>query len=193
MTFPQLASWPGRRPAGVLAVALLGVLAVACGKNRVLLDVDVRSFMDPDKLDHAYAAPPAVPFSTRLDSIAVNLVEGFQDFGAAQSATLDIGVDYENATGTGNGRFTIYFSDDPATAPSTPPVAVLDVDLAPDSVTQAAVTIEADPRVLDLFSHKKFWMSVQMDWFPTGAEPLTGTLHISEVRVHLVSTLDLFG
>lgn len=177
----------------VLAVAVLGLLAVSCGKNRVLLNVDVLSFMDADTLDHDYAAPSIVPFGTRLDSITVNLVEGFKDFGTAQSATLDIGVNYDNLTGTGSGRFTIYFSDDPATAPSTPPVAVLDVTLNPNTVSPAAVSIEADPRVLDLFTQKKFWMSVQMDWYPTGTEPLAGTLHITEVRVHLVSTLDIFG
>jgi len=193
MSFRTQHSWRRQHTVKVLAAAVLGLLAVSCGKNRVLLDVDVRSFMDENTLTHPYAAPPLVPFSARLDSIAVNLVEGFQDFGSAQSATLDIGVDYANEIGTGSGRFTIYFSDDAATAPSTPPVAVLDVNLSPDTVSRSEAQIQADPRVLDLFTQKKFWMSVQMEWFPTGAEGLVGTLHISEVRVHLVSTLDIFG
>jgi hypothetical protein len=181
------------RPAARWAlVAALALLAAACGKNRVLLDVDVLSFMDESSLVHPYDAPPLVPFTARLDSIAVNLVEGFQDFGEAQSATLDVGVEYDNATGQGSGRFTIYFSDDPGTTFSTPPVAVLDVDLLPGTVSTASIEIPADARVLDLFTSKRFWMGVDMEWNPTGVDPLQGTLRITEIRVHLVSTLDIF-
>jgi len=184
----------GLRPAARWAlVGALGLLAAACGKNRVFLDVDVLSFMDQASLVHPYDAPALVPFSARLDSISVNLIEGFQDFGEAQSATLDVELEYDNATGQGSSRFTIYFSDDPATTFATPPVAVLDVDLAPGTVSTGSLQIPADARVLDLFTSKRFWMGVDMEWNPTGVEPLQGTLRITEIRVRLVSTLDLFG
>ena len=189
----ELRSPSARRAARGTFLITLAFLAAACGKNRVFLDVDVRSFMDQSSLSHPYDAPPLIPFGARLDSISVNLVEGFKDFGEAQSATLDVEVEYDNDTGQGSGRFTIYFSDDPATTFSTPPVAVLDVDLAPGTVSPASLQIPADARVLDLFTGKTFWMGVDMEWTPIGFEPLQGTLHITQVRIQLVSTLDLFG
>lgn len=178
------------RAAGALVAALAG-LAAACGENRVTLDVDVRSFMNESSLVHPYDAPALVPLTTQIDPVSINLIEGYQDFGDVESATLDVAVQYDNTTGEGTGRFTIYFADDASTTFSTPPVATVDVDLAPATVTPGSLQIPADARVLDLLARKTFWMGVRMEWTPTGTEPLQGTLHITEIRVRLVSIVDV--
>jgi len=181
------------RPArAVAAIALLAAAGIGCGKNRVLLDVDVRSFMDESSLSNPYDAPPLVPYSTRLDDVPVNLVEGFKDFGEAESATMDIGLEYANTVGTGTGVFVIYFSDDPATLFDTTPVATVNADLSPGTTTTGELQIEADPRVLDLFTAKTFHMGVDMTWYPQGTQPLQGVMTISRIQVHLVSTMGLF-
>jgi hypothetical protein len=174
-------------------VALASMLGLACGRNRILLDVDVRSFMNQGDLIHDYNAPPLVPVNYRLAPQQVNLVEGFKDFGAAESATMDVGITYDNTTGQGSGQFVIYFSDDEATLYSTPPVALIDTNLQPGTVTTGATQIQADPRVLDLFTQKRFLMGVDMTWNPGSIDPLQGTLDISTIHVRLVSTLDLFN
>lgn len=181
-----------RRSAGLGIVLLLAVTGFACGRNRVLLDVDVRSFMDDADMVHSYSAPGLVPFTIRLDSIPVNLIEGFADFGAAESATLDIGVVYDNQLGTGSGRVRLYFSDDPATLFSTQPAAIIDANLLPGSAAASHTLVQADQRLLDVFSGKAFWMGADLEWLSTTLEPLQGTASISQIDLHLVSTLDVF-
>jgi hypothetical protein len=175
-----------------VVVVLATALGASCGKNRVLLDVDVRSFMNEGDLVNPYEAPPGLPFSTRLDSIPVNLVEGFQDFGTAESATLDIALAYDNTSGQGHGRFLLRFAADPASLWSTPAVAALDVDLVPGVVSTSQARIQADQRLLDLFTSKRFWMGVDLEWQPAGLDPLRGTATITQIHAHLVSTLDFF-
>lgn len=181
-----------RRRAGFLLLLVLSTTGLACGRNRVILDVDARSFMDDADTIHPYAAPGLVPFTIRLDSIAVNLIEGFQDFGAAESATIDLGITYDNLVGTGSGRFRLYFSDDPATLFSTPPVAVIEANLIPATTATGASHVQADQRILDLLTGKEFWMGADMEWLSFTLEPLQGTASISQIDLHLVSTLELF-
>lgn len=181
------------RSAALAAVVVLAAaLGANCGKNRVLLDVDVRSFMDEGELVNAYEAPGGLPVATRLDSIPVNLVEGFQDFGTAESATMDIALAYDNTSGRGHGSFLLRFAADPASLWASPPVATLDVNLEPGVVSTSQARIQADQRLLDLFTSKRFWMGVDLDWQPEGMEPLQGTCTITEIHAHLVSTLDFF-
>ena len=70
-----------------------------------------------------------------MPAIAINLVEGYRDFGTAQEATLDIGLRYDNQTGQGQGQLRLYFSDDEGNVYSTPQVATVDVSLAPATVS----------------------------------------------------------
>jgi len=181
-----------RRRTGLLLVLLVAMAALACGRNRVLLDVDVRSFMDNADMVHSYAAPALVPFTIRLDSIPVNLIEGFADFGAAESATIEVGVLYDNVLGTGTGRLRLYFGDDPATLFSTPAVAIIEADLTPGAAATGSTHVEADQRLLELFTGKEFWMGADLEWLSVTPEPLQGTGSISQIDLHLVSTLDMF-
>jgi len=181
-----------RSNAAVLLFAVLATAGLGCGKNRVLLDVDVASFMSPDQLISTYDTPATIPLAVRSEAIPVNLVEGFKDFGSAETATMDIGLRYDNEVGQGQGHYVLYFSDDPATVYDTPPVATLDTDLQPGTVSPGGLQLQMDQRVLDLFSSKQFWMGVDMVWQPTGLGPLRGTQEVSVLHVHLESTLGLF-
>ena len=180
------------RRAALGAAALGVILGLGCGKNRVILNVDVLSFMDASQKSQPYDAPPLVPKSTQLDPIAVNLVEGYQDFGLAQEATLDVGLDYDNQTGQGVGTFQLYFSDDASQVYSTTPVSQFDVDLVPSTLTHGGVTLQLDQRLLDLFTSKHFFMGVGMTWTPQATDPLQGTCVISKIDVRMVSTLNVF-
>jgi len=182
------------RTGRVLAVAAAcgALLGPGCGQNRVVLNVDVLSFMNSTDTVQPYDAPSALPFSVRLPAVPVNLVEGYQDFGTAQEATLDIGLQYDNLTGQGQGRLVLYFSDDVDSLYSTPQVATIDVDLAPATLSNGSIRLQLDQRMLDLFTSKHFWMGVDLVWAPVSVEPLTGTCRMSQIDVHLVSQLALF-
>jgi hypothetical protein len=182
-----------RRRTAVLLLLAAATAGLACGRNQVVLDVDARSFMNNADMVHPYSAPGLVPFSIRLDSIPVNLVEGFKDFGTAESGSIDLGIVYDNVLGTGAGRFRLYFSDDPATLFSTTPVAILDADLAPATAATRTAHIQADERVLGLFTGKEFWMGADLEWLSNTLEPLQGTATISQINLHLVSTMALFN
>jgi hypothetical protein len=180
-----------RRTWARAGVALALIAALGCGKNRVVLDVDVLSFMDPADTTRDYDAPPLVPLHARIEPIAIQLLEGYDDLGQAQEATLDVAVEYDNQTGTGRGRMVIYFGDDAATVYDTLPVATLDVDLLPGQVTAGSLRIPADDRVLHLFTSRSFQMGMDLEWEPTGAEALLGTCRLTQIRAQVVSRLDL--
>lgn len=178
----------------VLAVAAAcgAVLGLGCGQNRVVLNVDVLSFMDDPNTVQPYDAPSALPFSVRLPATPINLVEGYRDFGTAQEATMDIGLRYDNQTGQGSGQLALYFSADADSIFTTPQVATVDVNLAPATVSNGTIRVQLDQRMLDLFTSKHFWMGAELVWTPGSTEPLHGTCSLVQIDVHLVSQLELF-
>ena len=182
------------RTARVLAAAAAcGVtLGLGCGQNRVLLNVDVLSFMDSSDTVQPYNAPGVGGLTTRMPAIPINLVEGYRDFGTAQEATLDDGLRYDNQTGEGQGRMMLYFSDDEGNVYSTPQAATVDVSLSPATVSNGTVRVQLDQRMLDLFTSKHFWMGIELVWTPATLEPLDGTCNMVQIDVHVVSQLELF-
>jgi hypothetical protein len=173
------------------AVAAILLLA-GCGNNPVVVDVDVRSFLDESDLVNTYNAPPLVAATARIDPIQVNLVESFEDFGDAESVTLDIAIDYVNVTGTGSGDFTLYLGDDESTLFGTTPVANLNVNLLPNTTTRGTVRIQADQRVLDLFTSQRLYLGADLAWSPSGTEPLQGDCIIAQLHARVTSRLALF-
>lgn len=188
---PIRTGWRARRTV-LLAATVLAGLGVSCGKNRVLLDVDVRSFMDAADLQNDYSAPPLVPFELDIDPVEINLVDGFQDFGAAETVSLDIGLRFDNTSGAGSGRFDVYFGPDAQTTFQTTAVASIQVNLTSGNVTTGSTRIEADQRLLDLFTSKQLWMGIHLECAPQTAEAMQGTCVISEITAHMVSRLDIF-
>lgn len=173
------------------AVACAAMLGSACGQNRVELDIDVLSFMDPSDTQRQYDAPPLLPVATQIDPVSVQLLEGYDDLGNAQEATLDVGVRWDNETGSGQGRIAVYFGSDAATVYDTAPVAIIDANLLPATQTLGTAAIQADARVLELFTSREFFMGLDLQWTPDSVDPLAGTCTLTEIRAHVVSELDL--
>ena len=178
-----------RRWIGIVACVL--ALSSGCGKNRVVLDIDVLSFMDPADTARDYDAPPATPLAARVDPIEVQLLEGYDDLGQAREATLDVGVRYDNASGSGSGRILVYFGADAAGVYDTLPVAIVDAELSAGVVTLGEVHIQADERILGLFTSRSFYMGLDLEWTPQSGDPLQGTCTLTQIRARVVSELDL--
>jgi hypothetical protein len=181
-------AWRG----GLLAALVLATAGLGCGKNRVLTEVDVRSFMHEEDLVNPYSGPPLVPFSFRLEPVAVNLLEGFEDFGEAQAVSIVLEMDFQNVTGQGSGRVALHFEADETSVYAGTPVGEILVDLVPGTTTAGTTRIEADPRVLALFTSKQIWMGVEFGFDPQSVEALQGTSVITKITASLVSTLDVF-
>jgi hypothetical protein len=172
---------------------VLGAAGLACGKNRMLMDVDVTSFMDEADLVNAYDAPPLEsPPSMRLDPVGINLIEGFQDFGEPQAVTLDLVMRFENTSGQGRGHVLLYFDADQASTFAAPAVVRIDVDLRPGETTIGTATVQLDDRVLALFSAKQMWMGVDYGVESESTDRLQGTCTIAGITAHMVSTMDIF-
>ena len=187
---------PRLKRTAALGLVAAAALVLGCGKNRLHLDVDVLSFMNPADMTGDYLAPPlppgTPPLATTLPPLAINLVEGYKDFGSAQEVGIDVALQCANATGQGRGNLAVYFGADAASTYSATPVASVDVDLQPGATSTNQVHLAADRRVLDLFTSKQMWMGVKFTWDPQSIDPLQGTYTITAIKAHVVSTLDVF-
>jgi len=184
----------------VLGLALAALLLPGCGKNRVVLDVDVRSFMNESELTQSYPDMPAgVGGELKLDPTRINLVEGYQDFGKAEEATIDISLRFDNMSGSGRATFTLYLSETDSTESTLLTAAnqvdpYIEANLVPNTPTTSQVHIRADQRLLDLFTSKEMWMGVKISWQPLSSqEVLSGSYTITALDARVVSTLDLFN
>jgi hypothetical protein len=175
-----------------LGVALVGLALIGCGKNRVMLTVDVASFLSPADRDGGYDAPPVVTTQKDLEAVEVTLDERFADFSSVEELDLEFQVDYDNQTGTGDARFTLYFHDDAGTLYATPEVATVSAVLYPGQVTRASARLRADERVRDLFLQERLYMGVRNVWTPQGTQALLGDYHISQIVARVVSHVDVF-
>jgi len=180
--------------AGLVALAL-GVLLVAlpgCGRNRVTVEVDVDSFIDPDDLTGTYNAPVGLPeLVLDLDPIAVNLVEGFSGVGPAEEVDLEVAIRYDNISGEGAARFTLFFAETAEEVFNTPAVGNIDADLVPQAITNGTTRIAADQRVLDLFARDHMYMGLRFRWTPQTVTALEGRYTITSIRAEVVSTVQI--
>ena len=181
--------------AGFVALAL-GVLLVAlpgCGRNKVTVDVDVDSFIDPADLTGQYNAPAGVPeLALELDPVSVNLVEGFSGVGPAEEMTLEVAVSYDNISGEGEARFTLFFAETAADVFNTPAVGHIDANLVPQAITNGTTRIAANQRILDLFELDHMYMGLRFQWMPQTVAPLEGSYTITSIRAEVVSTVQIF-
>ena len=175
---------------------LLGVILIAmpgCGRNRVTVDVDVDSFIDPGDLTGRYDAPAGVPeLEIDLDPVAVNLLEGFSGVGPAEEMELEVAVTYDNRTGEGEALFTLFFGETAAEVFSTPPVGTITADLAPQATTTGSTRIAADARILALFEQERVYMGLRFRWTPETVAPLEGDYTITSINARVVSTVEFF-
>lgn len=174
-------------------IPLFLVLALVPGcERRVTLDVDVASFLDPGVLSGPYQTPAGAPdFSVDLPPQFIR-IDGFDELRDAESLALDIEVQYDNKNGRGTTALTLYFGDDEGTLFATTPVAVIEADLSPDTLSRGMAHIEADARLLDLFRQRQLWMGARMHWLPQGDTALLGSYAISRIEARVVARIGLF-
>lgn len=173
--------------------AFLLVLALVPGcERRVTLNVDVASFLDAGALAGPYQTPAGTPdFRVDLPPQSIT-IEGFDQLRDAESLELDIEVQYDNRNGRGRSELTLFFGGDGPSVFTTAPVAVIDAELAPDTVSLGNARFQADERLLELFRQRHLWLGIRMRWLPQGDTALVGDYEVTRVQARVVASVGLF-
>ena len=175
-----------------VAVTLVGsVFLLGCISNRVTLDVDIASFLDPSDRSAHYEAPPgSVEVDYDLDPIGLT-IEGYDELRQAEQVDLEIAVSLDNHTGTGDGSFRVFFSDTAESVFATPVVTQIDFELAPGVVSEGTAQVRGDARVLALFQQRQMWIGIRLHWAPQDGGALEGNYTITRLNARVISNLDL--
>jgi hypothetical protein len=162
----------------VLCCGLAAMLA-GCGNHRLVLRVDVLSFLSPAQAGQTFGPLPPSPFpvtSVLVNDLDVNLLEGLSGAAVVQSVTITTRATFTDLTGSGADTLRVYLSDENTDPLTTPAALVLPVTLSPGVSDTVTATLGDDPRVADLFTKKRMRMSITTTLRPPASGPaLTGS------------------
>jgi len=180
------------RRVALLLPLLAALLALpGCGDRNLILTVDLLSFLAP--ADRTVPYGPIPPGVTGADvdvaSQEVNLLEGLGDAVDVESASLRIGVRFENQTGSATGSLRIYIAPGDSADPfGVPPLANLPVTLAPNDTTRVETEIDSSPELAAALTQSRAKIGVRISFDTTGSvAPLQG-VETSEELVAIVVT-----
>ncbi len=167
-----------------LGATLAAAILAACGEGRIIFNVDVLSFLSADQGDTVHYLVPGglggtvdnPPIEATILDLAGAVVE---------SVTVTVAADVENATGSGQVAFQIFFSDNAGSLYSgTPYAADTAVVTGADTVTLAPPPIPFGADTV--FSNEKLWIGVRASVAANAGPALEGTLRLSQLRLRVV-------
>lgn len=193
------ASAPSRaaRPllAALAASVALGLAAGGCGDRSLVLTVNLLSFLDPSQVTQVYGPIPAGVVATNIDiaSEEVNLLEGLGDAVDVESASLRLGVRFENQTGSAAGTLSVYIAPADSLDPySVPPIVDVPVTLAPNDTTHIATEVASSPALAAALTQSRARVAVRVSLDTTGSPAvLQGTETIEELTAIVVTKRSL--
>ncbi len=101
------------RTRALILVAVAALALAGCGDHRLVLTVDVLSYLDESQTNVQIGALPAgelpapVPI---VDDHTINLISGLSEVAEVRSVTLVLGGELTAASGSGSGRLRLYLS-----------------------------------------------------------------------------------
>jgi hypothetical protein len=160
-----------------LLLAIGGVL-LGCGDRRLILKVDVYSFLEPEETHLSYG--PVLPGTSSRMSLSqdtnVNLLSGIGGVVDVERLEFSVRGVFDNATGSGRGTICVFFA-----APGQAPVDSLDFTLETSVVGSDALA--------RLFSQETLELTMRVDFVadgpPANSDPLAGQFQLT----HLVTLL----
>lgn len=165
----------------VLFCGAAAILA-GCGNRRLVLRVDVLSFLSPAQTSQTFGPVPPAPItvtSVMVDDLDVNLFEGLSGAAVVQSVTVTTSAIFTDQTGSGADTLRVYLSDENTDPLTTPAALVLPVTLSPGVSDTVSATLGDDPRVADLFTKKRMRVSITTTLRPPASGPdLNGSLRL---------------
>ena len=170
---------------------MLSGLLLGCVDNRITLEVDVASFLAPGDRGGHYEAPgSSPPVEHDLQPIEVR-IEGYDQLRQAEAIDLDLEVRFDNESGQGRARFTLFFADNALGLFDTPAVAMVEAPLAPLTASTGTASIRGDARLLELFQRRQMWIGIRLHWAPESAAALVGDYTITRLDAKVVANLGL--
>jgi hypothetical protein len=167
-----------------LLVSLL-VAVAACGEGRAILNVDVLSFLQPGDSVKNYDVIGGVPPVDSTISRQFTLPPGFGR-SSVDSVQATAAAVLENATGSGNVTFQVFFAKTQAalytgtpyvTAASGPVSGVQTVQLLPPTSVSLSDTV---------FNATDLWMGVRARITTNVGPNMTGRLRLTRLMLRIV-------
>jgi hypothetical protein len=184
-----------RRTAALLPLLAALIALPGCGDRSLVLTVNLLSFLDPADRTEAYGPIPPDVAVTNLDvaSQEVNLLEGLGDAVDVESASLRLGVRFENQTGNATGSLKVYIAPGDSADPySVPPLADVPVTLLPNDTTHIATEIASSPELADALTQSRAKIAVRISYDTTGSPaPLQGIETMEELSAVVVTKRSL--
>jgi hypothetical protein len=178
-----------------LPVVLLAALLLAgCGDRRLILKVDVLSFLDPSQTTQSFDVPALISLlwlgeRPLVDDMTVNLFEGLSSAADVGSITITASTIWTTSTGSGADTVRVYFSDENTPPRSTPPAIMIPVTLVAGRSDTVTVVLGDDPRIARLFGQKRVRMSVTNSVRgPLLPPDLTGTVRLGALDAVAIAT-----
>ena len=157
-------------------VAALFVLVAACGEGRVILNVDVHSFMAGSGNDTIpYAIPPAS--SGSVSTFQRIILPGGMGNSVVDTVRITTGsADLINSGGSGTIGFSFFFAADSlATTTAAPALSVPAANVSGTNTTVVAISGDLSSTVNSLFTRDTLWMRIEATGNNPGITPVTGT------------------
>jgi hypothetical protein len=178
-----------RRLVPILAL-MIPLIAAGCGDRRLILTVDVLSFLDPADVTRDYGPIPGGLSSVSVDvaSEEVSLLPGVEDVTEVASASLQIGASFDNATGSADARILIFItSADSADVFSTAPIADVPVSVTPAAVSTVDTEVTSDALARALVQDRvKIGLRITFDTSGS-AVPVQGTETITKLLATVIT------
>ena len=183
-----------RAPQWMLIALAAGALT-SCGDRRLVLKVDVLSYLDPSTTRIPFGPVPAVPggLSTGEKAVvsdaSVNLLDGTGSIASVQSVSLKMTVFAVDSVGAGSDTLRLYLSDSSTDPSTTPPVMTIPLTFSPGMTDSVTADVGGDERVANLFAGKglRLTLSTSLHGPDTGPD-LYGRLEIRGLDAVLVAS-----
>jgi hypothetical protein len=184
---------PAFRALAVLA-ALVALVAAGCGQGKLILRIDLLSFLSPGETAGGYGPiPPGIGDSvTVVADRAINLVPGLQDVSVVDHVDLEVVGEFRNQSGSGSGAVRVYLSDS-ATDPFTTAPIVVPVTLNGAATDTVSVDVLGDPRIAQLFTSKELRLGLRVALAADpGPDPVQGTFVLTRLRAIVTAGQAIF-
>jgi len=168
-------------PAAAIAAALL----CGCGDRRLILNVDVLSYLDAGERTFPVAAVPGLDATVAVvDNKPISMFEGLSDVAGIESVSLDLGAIATDSTGSGTVTVRVYLAEEGTDPLTTPPVLDQTLTLAPGVADTVNATVDGDARIRALFGHRQMRATVTAGTHATSPGPMAG--HVTLTRLDAI-------
>lgn len=184
------------RTTSLFRVLPFAVILAGCGEGRLVVNVDVRSFMDPADTVQPYGPIPAgLSGSVQSAPFEFNTPEGVGGQTLIDSVIVTGAADLDNATGSADVEFQIFFDTVAATLYSGTPAITVSATLAPGTVTPVSFSEPVPPALLGLFNSPSVFAGVRI-FFQSNDPPagpnLQGVAYLTQLIARIVASEDVF-